>query len=117
MLKPRTRHNAEAITAVALGEAQTSQERPQPSASRGAEALQTARAVNPRLPPAQIEPEDKSVNHNMRVRRSTLRALGIAAEEKGMSVKQLIMTLVHEAGIKVAAADLENGKITPWRDR
>ncbi|OAJ66104.1 hypothetical protein A0123_03231 [Gluconobacter cerinus] len=117
-LKPRKRPDASEITAAALGRASRNEEgsAPQPK-TRAIGALETARSVNPRLPPAEVVPEDKAVNHNMRVRASTLRALGRAAEEQGMTVKQFIMRAVADKGVAVALPDLENGKITPWRDR
>ncbi|GBR41744.1 hypothetical protein [Gluconobacter kondonii] len=117
-LKPRKRTDASSITAAALGE--TSKVAVSDVASepnRATNALNTARRVNPRLPPAEIEPDDKAVNHNMRVRKSTLRALGKAADAEGMSVKQFIMRAIADKGVFVAAPDLENGKVTPWRDR
>ncbi|KXV70966.1 hypothetical protein AD951_01990 [Acetobacter malorum] len=116
-LKPRKRADASGITAVALQQSHNAALNESPSAQRASDALSTARMVNPRLPPAELEPEDKAVNHNMRVRKSTLRALGKAAEAHGMSVKQFIMTAVAEKGVQVAGHDLENGKITPWKDR
>ena len=117
-LKPRKRPDASEITAAALAKVSRDDESftNQPK-NRATEALETARSVNPRLPPAEVVPEDKAVNHNMRVRASTLRALGKAAEEEGMTVKQFIMRAVSDKGVAVALPDLENGKITPWRDR
>lgn len=117
-LKPRKRPDASEITAAALGRASRNDEgSTSQTKTRATEALETARSVNPRLPPAEVVPEDKAVNHNMRVRASTLRALGKAAEEQGMTVKQFIMRAVADKGVIVASPDLENGKITPWRDR
>ncbi|KXV03383.1 hypothetical protein AD929_00845 [Gluconobacter potus] len=117
-LKPRKRSDASEITAAALGRVSTDGGKSVPvPKTRADQALETARSVNPRLPPAEVVPEDKAVNHNMRVRTSTLRALGKAAEEHGMTVKQFIMRAVADKGVAVAPTDLENGKITPWRDR
>lgn len=111
-LKPRKRPDANEITAVALRNAPT----PTPT-PRAVEALRTAQSVNPRLPPAEVMPEDRTVNHNMRLRKSTLLALGKAAEANGMTVKQYIMTAIAEKGIAVAQQDLENGKVKPWLNR
>lgn len=116
-LKARRRPDAKAITEAALGQKSIEEKSPTIGSSRGMEALEAARRVAPQLPPAEIEPKDQSVNHNMRVRKSTLRALGKAAAESGMSVKQFIMSAVAEKGVNVAPADLVNGSITPWKDR
>ncbi|GBR48789.1 hypothetical protein [Neokomagataea thailandica] len=116
-LKSRKRPDADTITKVALNTSSNTNTVVSPQNSRAVDALETARSVNPRLPPAEVVPEDKSVNHNMRLKTSTLKSLGKAAAEQGMSVKQLIMKAVADKGIVVAPSDLENGKITPWRER
>ncbi|AOX21599.1 hypothetical protein A0U90_13920 (plasmid) [Kozakia baliensis] len=117
-LKPRNRVDADKITAAALGQSVNHvRENLTPSSSRGFSALDTARKVAPRLPPAEVDVKDQTVNHNMRVRKTTLRALGRAAEKQNITVKQLIMRAVADSGVDVAEADLRNGAIRPWKDR
>ena len=57
--------------------------------------------------------EDRSQAFNMRLRVSTLAALEARARADRATLKQVICRALAEAGVDVAAADLEDG--TPRR--
>ncbi len=76
-----------------------------------AEALAIATNAAPRQPPAQIAPEsitDTPTTLNLRVRTSTVNALAAAAQERGLTMKQVVCQALESAGVAVAPADLED---------
>jgi hypothetical protein len=62
----------------------------------------------PRLPPAQVTAEDRPTTLNLRVRTSTVAALAAAAQERGLTMKQLVAQGLEAIGVSVASADLED---------
>jgi hypothetical protein len=74
-----------------------------------AEALAVAAQTAPSLPPAQMPPvADKAITMTMRLREATITALGAAARQRGMTVKQVVTSALADAGIAVAQVDLED---------
>src|SRR3954452_22481469 len=80
--------------------------KPRPSP---AEAVRIATEAAPELPPARLPTSDKQVPYSTRLRASTVAALEEQARTEGTSMKLIICRALKKAGIKVAAADLEDG--------
>jgi hypothetical protein len=59
--------------------------------------------------------EDRAQSFNTRLRASTIAAIEARARAEGATLKQVICRALADAGIEVAAADLEDG--TPRRQR
>ena len=76
------------------------------------EALAIAGSVAPHQPPAVAAPvarvTDAPTTLNLRVRRSTAAALEEAAKAQGLTMKQVVAFALRDAGVAVAAADLED---------
>ena len=72
------------------------------------EALQAVNQTVPGLPPAQMPVADRATTLNLRVRQSTIAALTTAARERGLTMKQVICRALADAGVSVAAEDLED---------
>jgi len=72
------------------------------------EALAIATQTAPTLPPARLHATDRATTLNFRVRESTIQALAAGARERGLTMKQLVCQSLANAGIAVAAADLED---------
>ena len=79
------------------------------------EALRITAIQVPSLPPAQMTAEDRPTTLNLRVRESTIAALTERARMEGHTLKQVVCLALAEAGVAVAAADLEDR--TPRRRR
>jgi hypothetical protein len=75
-----------------------------------AEALAIATSTAPQQPPAQIaEPSaDASTTLNLRVRKSTVRAIEAAAKGRGLTMKQVVCQALQSTGVTVAELDLED---------
>ncbi len=82
-------------------------------------ALAAARLADPTSPPVRLTPpsrqatEGPMVGLNLRVRLSTSDAIASAARGREVSMKAVVMEALSQAGIRVAAVDLEDR--TPWR--
>jgi len=79
------------------------------------DALAIASQTAPAQPPAQLSPGDRATTLNLRVRGGTVAAILKAAEERGLTMKQVVCQSLASAGVPVAAADLEDR--TPKRGR
>lgn len=77
------------------------------------EAVRIAAAAAPSLPPTRLVPEDRTQAFNMRLKASTIAAIDARAKTDGATLKQVICRALADAGVGVAAADLEDG--TPRR--
>lgn len=77
-------------------------------------ALAAARLADPTSPPVRVRlqaPEavvEPVVGLNLRVRLSTSDAIASVARERGASMKVVVMQALRQAGIVVAAIDLED---------
>jgi hypothetical protein len=80
-----------------------------------AEAIRIASEAAPTLPPTRMVTEDRAQSFNTRLRASTIAAIEARARAEGATLKQVICRALADAGIEVAAADLEDG--TPRRQR
>jgi hypothetical protein len=67
----------------------------------------------PALPPMRLTSDDKAQSFNTRLRASTIAAIEARARAEGATLKQVICRALFDAGIEVAAVDLEDG--TPRR--
>lgn len=72
------------------------------------EALRISAEQAPTLPPAQLAKTDASTTLNLRVRVSTIAAIAEKARTSGLTQKQVICRALAEAGVDVAANDLED---------
>lgn len=72
------------------------------------DVLRAAAEAAPSLPPAQMPVEDRPTTLNLRVRTSTISALSAAADERNLTMKQLVAQGLEAIGVRVAAADLED---------
>ena len=72
------------------------------------EALRISTQQAPSLPPAQMGAEDRSTTMNLRVRMRTIAGLATRVRETGLTQKQVIMHALRDAGVEVAAEDLED---------
>jgi len=79
------------------------------------DALRVAREAAPSLPPATVADRDSPTTLNLRMRLSTVTGLTKAAQERGLTIKQIVAQALAEAGLPVAPADLEDR--TPRRGR
>ncbi len=101
--------------------------RPRPTPE---EAIAAVDAVAPHLPPASVpvqasqvpgltlvqsppaeEPPvapDPSETLNLRLRRTTIRAVAAASKAKGLTIKQVVTHALRDAGIEVAGVDLKD---------
>ena len=79
-----------------------------PSRLPAEEALRISAEQAPMLPPAQLPMSDRSTTLNLRMRASTITALARKAKMSGLTQKQLICRALAEAGVEVAAEDLED---------
>jgi hypothetical protein len=77
------------------------------------EILQVAAQAAPGLPPAQVHASDRATTLNLRVRESTVKAITVEAQAKGMTLKQVVCQALASVGVKIAPLDLEDG--TPRR--
>lgn len=84
--------------------------RPRPSP---AETVRIATEAAPHHPPARVESVERSIPFNTRLRASTVAAIEAKAKADGATMKQVICRALADAGVAVAAADLEDG--TPRR--
>lgn len=80
-----------------------------------AEALRVAGEAARALPPAQVVDRDRPTTLNLRMRWSTVTGLTQAAQERGLTIKQVVARALADAGLPVAAPDLEDR--TPRRGR
>ena len=83
-------------------------ERPTPD-----EVVAIARATAPTLPPARLPVADRAAPFNTRLRLSSIAAVEARAREDGVSLKLVMCRALEAYGVKMAAADLEDG--TPRR--
>ena len=58
--------------------------------------------------PTLVPPVDPATTLNLRVRTSTIEALMETAKGRGLTMKQVVCHALDAAGVKVAAADLED---------
>jgi hypothetical protein len=72
------------------------------------DALAIAAQTAPTLPPTQLGVVDRPTTLNLRVRSSTIEALMASARERGLTMKQVVCQALTNAGVAVAAADLED---------
>ncbi|WP_458098597.1 hypothetical protein [Roseomonas sp. WA12] len=81
------------------------------------EALAAARAAMPEAPPATLPAPDAEamIGFNMRLRVGTVEALEAFAKGRGKTMKQIVMEAIRDAGVDVAAVDLED--LSPARRR
>lgn len=73
-----------------------------------ADALRIVSEVAPTQPPVQVQASDRATTLNLRARASSVRALTEAARRRGLTLKQLVFLALRDAGVDVAAADLED---------
>ncbi|MDP9373503.1 MAG: hypothetical protein M3Q65_13840 [Chloroflexota bacterium] len=63
-------------------------------------------------PPAPVVEQpaapDPSETLNLRLRRSTIRAISATSKARGLTIKQIVTHALREAGIQVANVDLED---------
>lgn len=79
-----------------------------PSRLSAEEALRISAEQAPTLPPAQLSKSDPPTTLNLRVQVSTIKALARKAKASGLTQKQIICRALAEAGVDVAAEDLED---------
>lgn len=81
-----------------------------PRASRPSpeEALAIVTQTAPTLPPAQLVADDRATTLNLRVRASTIEALMTVAQERQLTMKQVVCQALSACGVAVAEADLED---------
>lgn len=79
------------------------------------EALRISVQEAPMLPPTRVEAEDRPTTLNLRLRTSTVEAIARHAKERGLTQKQIVCQALADAGVEIAAEDLENR--TPRRKR
>jgi hypothetical protein len=74
------------------------------------EALAIATSTAPQQPPAQIAQlsADAPTTLNLRVRKSTVRAIEAAAKGGGLTMKQVVCQALQSVGVPVAELDLED---------
>lgn len=72
------------------------------------EALRISAQQAPMLPPAQLAADDRATTLNLRLRTSTVAALARMAKETGQTQKQVVCRALADAGVEVAAGDLED---------
>jgi hypothetical protein len=73
-----------------------------------AEALAVAAQTAPQQPPAQMATSDKLTTLNMRLRGTTVSAIMATAKARQVTIKQVVAQALVDAGVAVAAADLED---------
>jgi hypothetical protein len=73
-----------------------------------AEALAVAAQTAPTQPPAQMDVADRPTTLNLRFRETTISAITESAKARRLTIKQIVAQALAEAGISVAAADLED---------
>lgn len=73
-----------------------------------AEALAVAAQTAPSQPPAQMTTSDKLTTLNMRLRGTTVSAIVATAKARQVTIKQVVAQALVDAGVAVAAADLED---------
>jgi hypothetical protein len=69
------------------------------------------RRADPAVPPARVDTSvrnDVSTTLNLRMRMSSVEAIAQAAEAKGLTLKQVVTLALRDAGITIAAEDLED---------
>ncbi len=77
-------------------------------------ALAAVRLADPTSPPVRVKPQvpeatvEPVVGLNLRVRLSTSDAISTVARERGVSMKVIVMQALEQAGVVVAAVDLED---------
>ena len=73
------------------------------------DALRISAQQAPSLPPAQMSGEDRLTTLNLRVRMSTIAAIGRQVGSDGRAtLKQVVMHALRNDGVEVAQADLED---------
>jgi len=72
------------------------------------EALRIAAVQAPGLPPTRMAQDDRPTTLNLRLRSSTVTALTARAKAEGLTQKQVVCRALAEAGLAVAASDLED---------
>ena len=77
------------------------------------EVVRIARAAAPTLPPARLPVEDRAAPFNTRLRLSSIASIEARARKDGVSLKLIMCRALEAYGVKMAAADLEDG--TPRR--
>ena len=73
-----------------------------------AEALDIVTREAPQQPPTQAPAADVATALNLRLRSSTVAAITATAAARGVTIKQVIALALKEAGVAVAAPDLED---------
>jgi hypothetical protein len=73
-----------------------------------AEALAVAAQTAPTQPPAQMTKEDRPTTLNLRFRETSISAITATAKDRRMTIKQVVAQALADAGVAIAAADLEN---------
>jgi hypothetical protein len=73
-----------------------------------ADVLAVAAQTAPAQPPAQMETSDRPTTLNLRFRETTIGAITETAKARRLTIKQIVAQALAEAGIAVAAADLED---------
>ena len=77
-------------------------------------ALAAARLADPTSPPVRVRPQlpeaatEPVVGLNLRVRLSTSDAISTVAQERGVSMKAVVMQALDQAGVVIASIDLED---------
>ena len=82
-----------------------------PPAPDPANLVELVRRADPTAPPARVEPtvrNDEPTTLNLRLRMSSVEAIGAVAEERGMTMKQVVTLALRDAGVAVAPEDLED---------
>ncbi len=79
------------------------------------DALAIARMTAPSQPSAQVADTDRPTTLNIRLRSSTVAAVTTRAQERGLTIKQVVSHALADAGVEVAEADMEDR--TPRRRR
>lgn len=72
------------------------------------EVLTISAETAPSQPPAQMPASDRPMTLNMRLRETTIDAITATAKGRGLTIKQLVTKALADAGVAVAAADLED---------
>jgi hypothetical protein len=73
-----------------------------------ADVLVVAAQIAPTQPPAQIETLDRPTTLNLRFRESSVGAITATAQARRLTIKQVIAQALADAGVALAAADMED---------
>jgi len=69
------------------------------------------RRADPTVPPARVETDlrnDSPTTLNLRLRLRSVEAIAAVAEARGLTLKQVVTLALRDAGVDVAAEDLED---------